>query len=123
VISHCLNRSNSPVTTARRTGRSGGRVRASVSRTRRDAGWRPELSECEDRQGPRLLTVAPWCCRPLPLAAGFKHKTRSRRRQRGILERAASPQRRDCPPGSSGPGRPARRRRRTHVQSDPAAIP
>jgi len=60
-----------PITTAQ--GASGVMIGASVSNASYDAaGWRPELGEREDRQGPRLLTIAPWCYRALPLAAGFK---------------------------------------------------
>src|SRR3954447_8890625 len=43
-----------PITTAQRA--SGVMTGASVRNARYDAaGWRPELGECEDRQGPRLL--------------------------------------------------------------------
>jgi hypothetical protein len=60
-----------PITTAQ--GASGVMTGASVSNASYDAAsWRPELGEREDRQGPRLLTIAPWCYRALPLAAGFK---------------------------------------------------
>jgi len=60
-----------PITTAR--GPDGVMPGASVSNASYDAaGWRPELGEREGRQGPRLLTIAPWCYRALPLAAGFK---------------------------------------------------
>lgn len=47
-----------PTTTAQ--GASGVMTGASVSNASYDAaGWRPELGEREDRQGPRLLTIAP----------------------------------------------------------------
>lgn len=47
-----------PITTAQ--GASGVMTGASVSNASYAAvGWRPELGEREDRQGPRLLTIAP----------------------------------------------------------------
>jgi hypothetical protein len=69
-----------PITTAQ--GPNGVMTGASVSNASYAAvGWRPELGEREDRQGPRLLTIAPWRDRAMVLSRAspsFRFQTTTR---------------------------------------------